>query len=369
MHILILNWRDIKNPKAGGAELLTHELAKRWVEKGNRVTQFSAGFPGGLQDEVIDGVMVMRRGSWWSVHTLAAFFYLTNRFGPVDIVIDEVHWFPFFSVFYAKNKTVLLACEVANKLFFKLFPFPFANLGRLVEKLYLSLYKNIPTLAISDSTKEDLVREGFSKQNISVIKLGITAPQHVKLFPKEKKPTVMFLGRMQKLKGVIDVVDMFRLVKKKIPRAQLWIAGYGSPEAIEDIVSRVGESGLADSTTVFGPVSPEMKFELLSRAHVLVVPSVHEGWGLIVPEAGSVGTASIAYNVPGLRDVVDDGITGILVDPTVSSLAQSVVSLLQNPPLLKQYSREAKRKAGSYNWDTTAAEALSVLERVHEKNL
>ena len=71
MNILILNWRDIKNPKGGGAEILTHEIAKRWVKKGHDITWFTAEFEGSRLEELIDGVKVIRRG-----HPDAAFFFL-----------------------------------------------------------------------------------------------------------------------------------------------------------------------------------------------------------------------------------------------------------------------------------------------------
>ena len=57
--ILILNWRDIKNPNSGGAEVLTHEMAKRWVLWGHEVTQFSSKFRGAKGEEVVDGVRII----------------------------------------------------------------------------------------------------------------------------------------------------------------------------------------------------------------------------------------------------------------------------------------------------------------------
>ena len=62
MKILILNWRDIKNPKSGGAEILTHEIAKRWVNWGHSVIQFSSEFKGSAKQEIIDGVKIIRGG-------------------------------------------------------------------------------------------------------------------------------------------------------------------------------------------------------------------------------------------------------------------------------------------------------------------
>ena len=105
MRMLILNWRDIKNPAGGGAEILTYELAKGWVVAGNDVIWFTASFNGGVTQEKVDGIKIVRKGRWWSVHALAFFYYLQNH-QNIDVVIDEVHWFPFFSAIYAKKKTI-----------------------------------------------------------------------------------------------------------------------------------------------------------------------------------------------------------------------------------------------------------------------
>jgi hypothetical protein len=153
MTILILNWRDIKNPAGGGAEILTHELSKGWVNAGNNVLVLSSMFSGAKEHETIDGVNFVRRGRWWTVHAHAFLYYMKNK-KKFDIIIDEVHWFPFFSAIYAKKKTIALTCEVANKLFFTLFPYPVALIFRSLEKIYLFIYRKVPTMTISEFYKK-----------------------------------------------------------------------------------------------------------------------------------------------------------------------------------------------------------------------
>lgn len=106
MKILILNWRDIKNPSSGGAEILTHEVANRLVKWGHQVTQFSSSFPNCLPEEKIDGVKIIRRGHpdarylLKSVHFFAFWYYLKKFRGKFDVVIDEAHGLPFFTPLY-----------------------------------------------------------------------------------------------------------------------------------------------------------------------------------------------------------------------------------------------------------------------------
>ena len=91
MHILILNWRDIKNPMAGGAEVFTHELAKRLAQQGHLVTLFTSSFLGGSAYENFDGVTIIRRGQWWNVQAWALFYYVFSFHNSTDVIIDEVH--------------------------------------------------------------------------------------------------------------------------------------------------------------------------------------------------------------------------------------------------------------------------------------
>lgn len=365
MKILILNWRDIKNTAGGGAELLTHEMAKRWARWGHEVTQISAGFPGSKKEERVDGVKIIRLGTWWTVHFLAIFYYLKNLRNQIDVIVDEVHWFPFFAVLYARRKTVLLACEVAKKNFFVYFSYPVAFLWRQLEKIYFFLYRNIPALTISPSTKRDLINEGLKEDKIAVLPMGLTVPAGIEIYPKEKDPSIIYLGRINKLKGAEDAVEAFKIVKKEIPEAKLWFVGSGLPSYERRVKQKVVDYNFTSSVNFLGFVSEKKKFELLSKAHVLIVPSIHEGWGLVVSEAGFVETPAVVYNVPGLRDVVENGVNGLICESNTSvCLAKNVIRLLQNEELCKKLSENARGESKKMNWRNTAKVALKVLQNI-----
>ena len=74
MKILVLNWKDIKNPDVGGAEIILYELAKRWIKKGHQITWFSRSFKNALPEETIDGIKIVRRGNKLTTY-LHAFLY------------------------------------------------------------------------------------------------------------------------------------------------------------------------------------------------------------------------------------------------------------------------------------------------------
>src|SRR3990172_9551868 len=102
MKILWFNWKDRKNPLAGGAELINEEIAKRLVRDGNEVILLVAGFSGAKTEEIIDGYKVVRLGNRWTVYWQAYRYYKKYLMGWADLVIDEMNTIPFFAKFYVK---------------------------------------------------------------------------------------------------------------------------------------------------------------------------------------------------------------------------------------------------------------------------
>ena len=94
MNILILNWRDVKNPKSGGAEIVTLEHAKYWVKKGHNVTWFTSSFKGAKREEILNGIKIVRYGNFITVYLFAPFYYLFSK-TKFDIIIDQIHGLPF----------------------------------------------------------------------------------------------------------------------------------------------------------------------------------------------------------------------------------------------------------------------------------
>jgi glycosyltransferase involved in cell wall biosynthesis len=123
---------------------------------------------------------------------------------------------------------------------------------------------------------------------------------------------------------------------------------------------------LSDCVRAAKYVKEELKYRLLSRAHLLLVPGVREGWGLVVTEANAMGTPAVAYNIHGLKDSVRDGHTGVLVkEKTPQSLARFAISLLQDRDTLSKLSFNALTFSKEFSWDNTADE----FDRIIQKHL
>lgn len=126
LKILIFNWRDLRNPSAGGAEIFTHQNAKRWVEWNNEVTIFTSQFPGCRKEEFIDNVRIIRVGGKYLVYWKAIEFYKKYFKGAYDIIIDEINTRPFLTPKFVNTGETIVALihQLAREFWFLETPFP-----------------------------------------------------------------------------------------------------------------------------------------------------------------------------------------------------------------------------------------------------
>ena len=258
MKILWFNWRDIRNPEAGGAEVLTHEVASRLVKRNHEITLFTSSFNNALPYETVDGIVIIRQGGKYSVYSKAKAYYKRHKENH-DIVIDEINVRPFLTPKYVDEKPILaLIFQVSSEQFLLELPFPLSYLGHYyLEKKWLSHYTNITTITISNSTKEDLEKLDF--KNVFVVPVGLSVNPLSDVPRKEPSPTIVFIGRLKRHKLPDHAMIAFSLVKKQIPDAKMWIIGDGYMR------KELERKFIIKDVTFYGRVNSELKYNLLSR--------------------------------------------------------------------------------------------------------
>ncbi len=364
--ILILNWRDMRHPRAGGAENMTHKMARQWVSWGHEVTQFCAAFPGGAPEETIDGVHIVRRGSQFTVHWEAFRHYSRLFRGRYDLIIDEVNTIPFLAPLYAREPVLMYVHQLARNVWRYEAPFPLSVAGYLSEPLYLQPYRRTPIMTISQSTENDLRRFGLRGPYYFV-------PQAVDrkaaaLLPvaesKEADLTLIYVGRTVPSKRVHHIVEALGFLHRAgMTNARLWLVGWWDEKYRRDIDRRITALGLEDHVTFSGHLDPAAKEDLIARAHAIVMTSIREGWGVVVTEANALGTPAVVYDVPGLRDSTSDGETGIVCrENTPRALAQALSRLYADPELYARLRTRGWEIALQASWDRTARAAWSIIE-------
>jgi glycosyltransferase involved in cell wall biosynthesis len=358
LKILVFNWRCWFNPDAGGAEVFTREVARRWVEAGNEVTLFTSEFPGCRREEVADGVRIVRAGGKYGVYRWAKKFYQRRFSGEgFDVVVDEINTHPFFAPKFVgdREKTVALIHQLAREYWFYETPFPINYIGyHFLENRWLRNYVSLPTATVSESTRKDLAGLGFRR--VFVVPEGLNFTPLDKVPEKEVFPVVVYVGRLKRAKRPDHAVRAFGIVKEKVPEAELWIVGDGY---FRKDLEKMAGSGVK----FFSGLSDVERRERVKRSWVLVNPSVREGWGLNVVEANALGAPCVAYDVHGLRDSVKDGETGLLVKSgNGDALAEGLVRVLGDEGLRFELSDNALEYSRQFSWDKTTQEFMRVLK-------
>lgn len=304
----MLSWRSPGHPQGGGAESLTYETLRRAVERGHEVTWFSAMWPGAQQLEDVDGIQVIRRGRQWTVH-LQAWRWLRRRTEEFDVIVDQVNTIPFLTPWYVPEaKRRLYIFQTAREYWWRQTRGVFrlvAPVGYLAEPWYLRTYRGTRAITISASTRDELAGLGLPRDRITIIPMANTFPPLDRLDPKAAGFRVIVVGRLEPAKHVEQSIAAFAVLQRRVPEATLDILGSGHPAYQQELEAQVARAGLA-GVTFHGRVSEERKHELMTRAHLHVFASHREGWGLTVTEAAALGTPSVGYDVPGVRDSIGD---------------------------------------------------------------
>ena len=354
--ILSLSWRDIRSSKSGGAEVHTHKMLSRIDKSKYRVIHisvFEKDFPA---KEMIDGVMYLRKGNAITVIIKAWLFYLTNR-KNIDIVIDQCNTHRFFTPFWVnKKKRVFYIHQLTREIWDINARFPFNVIGKASENMMLRLNRHDDVITVSEDTKRELVYLGFDG-DIRIIHNGVsfTPWDKSRWLPKEENPTFIYVGRYSAYKGINVAIEALGKIKKDYPSAKLWILGKKDEEFINrELLPVCKKYSLkwGEDIIPWGFVSEEEKLNLLSRAHALVFPSIREGWGIPVTEAGCVGTPCIAFNSPGIAEAVDYGKAGYLCDKNDSDTVAGLMRrIIENETEYDQKRNKAYEFSSGFTWD------------------
>ncbi|MBD3321983.1 MAG: glycosyltransferase [Chitinivibrionales bacterium] len=361
--ILLINWRDIKNPEAGGAEVYYHEIFKRLA--GNqmyRVTVLSHAWRGAARTEQVDTTTVIRIGSK-HLFNFSVFFWVRTHQAEYDCIIEDLNKVPFFTPLYTTRPRLHLVMHFFGASIFKETGFPMAFYIWFMEKLVPAAYKNEQFVAISQSTGNEIRKFSKNPDRIDIIEPGIDTKAFYPSCKKSESPLLVYIGRIKKYKNAQFMIRCLPAIRKEFPSAKLVIAGAGdylSP--LKNLANRLGLNNAVDFP---GFISETEKQDLLSSATLKINPSIKEGWGITNVEANLCGTISISSNVPGLCDSVKDGVTGLLFrynDP--DDFLEKVLRTLKNPSLRAEMEKSATAWAKEFAWDGIAERMNAVLKKI-----
>ena len=372
MKILLLNWIDHQNPQAGGAEIHLRNVFGRLVKKGHSVTLVTSGWPGCESRARVDGIEIHRVGSRYTLSALLPIYYRKNlRHNGFDLVLEDLNKIPFFSPLWTSLPVALLVHHLFGTSAYGGASFPVATLSCLLEVPIPLVYRDVPTIAVSESTADDLTRRGMRRGQISVIPNGIefetfTPGPHSDRYTK---PTLLYLGRLKAYKKVEFILEAIALLSSKGVDCRLLVAGDGDYRGHLERFSK--DLGINSRVTFLGYVTETKKIELLRKAWLHILTSSKEGWGITNLEAAACETPTVASDSPGLRDSVVHGRTGFLVPHgNIEALADRINELLKNNELRENMGKNSRKFAEGFSWEESAVQIERFLEDwvVHSQN-
>ncbi|MEU9122332.1 glycosyltransferase family 4 protein [Streptomyces sp. NPDC048506] len=334
--IVFLARRDLGNPAAGGSELLVDRIAEGLTAHGHDVTLLCGG-PAAQRDYRV----VSAGGD--AGHFLRAPRQLTRRVGPCDLLVEVCNGMPYLAPLWHRGPTLCLVNHVHTDLWQLRYPGPAARLGRRLEHWALAgTHRRNLLVAVSGSTASALRGLGVDEDRIRLVYNGVAEPGP--LVPKAPEPLFLAMGRLVEYKRIDLLLRLWERVRP-VTGGRLVIVGDG-PE-------RDRLAALAGPDTTFtGHISEQRKHELLCSAWLLLHPSLVEGWGLVVMEAAARGTPAVGFDIPGLRDSVEDGVTGLLARGE-SSFAAHWCTLALSARRRAALGAAARERTARFRWSHT----------------
>ncbi len=385
MKILLLCWRDTHHPEGGGSERYLERVADHLAAQGHQVIFRTARYAGSARRESVQTqqgqgttIEFSRGGGAYTVYLRALAGLAAARLGlPVgplqsmgrpDVVVDTQNGVPFFASLVAGAPTVILTHHCHREQWSVAGPL-LARIGWFIESTVSPwLHRKNRWVTVSSPSAEELVGLGVPKEKIDIIRNGIdpaaelNAPAPREAQDDEHTIHLVTLSRLVPHKQIEHALDAVAALIPQHPNLRLDVIGDGWWK--EKLHAHARELGVEPYVVFHGHVTEDIKHRILSRAAIHVMPSRKEGWGLAVVEAGQRGVPTVGYySSAGLRDSVDDNVTGLLAG-SPGGFINAVEELVQDPEKTSQMGEAARKKAEGYSWQTTGEAWGKLLEDV-----
>jgi glycosyltransferase involved in cell wall biosynthesis len=366
--VVFMSWRDTGHPDGGGSEVYVERMAAAAAARGHRVTLFCAAYPTALRIEERDGYRIVRRGGRLTVFVWGALLYLTGRLGRADVVVDVQNGVPFGAALYARQARVLMLVHHVHREHWPVVFGPrWARLGWWIEsRLAPRIGRRAGYLTVSEATRDELATLGVDPGTVRIIHNAIepwtSGPDGVGGAPKKRSPNpaICVLGRLVPHKRVELALDATARLVPDFPGLTVTVVGQGWWE--EHLRSHAATLGIASHVRFTGWVDEAEKHEILDRTWVLALPSVKEGWGIVVLEAGQHRVPTVAFSsAGGLAEAVLDGRTGLLVSD-LDGFTEALRRLLTDAALRAELGERAAEHTAAFDWRRSMTAFLEILD-------
>ncbi len=359
MRFLMLNWRDPRNPRTGGAERVTQGYLSALAARGHEVYWYSYDFEGGASEEELGGIRIVRGGGVGTALVEAIAWSRSQP--PMDLVIDQHHGLPWYAPWWCGTRCVAYIHEVLGPIWESFYPWPFSLIGQLQERWTHWAYRNVPFWTASRFTRLLLKKNGV--QQVQVIPYGVDTAALPLL---DDKPLIQPLrlttvSRLAPNKRVDHALATVRCLLDHGIAARLQVVGTGEMSTwLRNLTTAMSLDEFVNFT---GPLSESEKDAVLRDSHFLLHTSLREGWGLNVIEANALGTPAAVYPVAGLTESTIHGRTGLVARAErPECLAELLAGVIPDPDKYQQLRRRAWERSKTLHWSKVLPRACDWLE-------
>ncbi|MCK5580778.1 MAG: glycosyltransferase family 4 protein [Candidatus Omnitrophica bacterium] len=388
----ILHICHLYPPSVGGVQVLMKELSEKLVECGDQVDVFTANamsvgqffdrtlkgksFP---RDEVVNGVRIKRfpiRHGFYNllfnkIRTMPGGSRLINFI--FKDAVEHLKWGPFtpdMIVACTAYMSTTYFCYLMKKIMgVPLVVMPSLRMDQgwrdapIVDKILKQADLNI---AFTEFEKKILLTKGIEEKKISVVGNAIDPSMFLKAEGQSfrekhqlnKSPTITFLARKTKGKGVLTLMDAMKIVWQQMGDVQLILAGEKRPDCASAIEDRLLAMNENDRKKVFDidEFPTEERAEIYAAGDVFVMPSDVDSFGIVYLEAWACGKPVIACKNTAPASYIEDGVDGLLVEyGNTNELAEAILSILKDKEKGSQLGKNGRDKVlENYTWDIIA---------------
>lgn len=264
---------------------------------------------------------------------------------------------------------------VAKRPYFMTAHGSYINLPKIrrfpINKLYTNAFNNAHIICVSHYTKK-IARQIVPQAKTSVVNNAVDADSLSTITAIEHEhPTILTVGGVKARKGTLELVQAVAKVREQIPLVQCVVIGSTNSEIayVEKVRAEIERLQLEDTVHLLGFVEDAVLRDWYAKADVFALPSINhawkfEGFGLATMEASAAGLPVIGSRNCGAEDVIDDGVTGLLIsqDNIAEGLPEALLDLLTQPEKAQQMGTAGQQKALFHTWDDVAKQVIKLYE-------
>jgi len=298
------------------------------------------------------------------IYRIICSIFIILRQNP-DIIITNSHLFhDTFPMFFTKNRLIKKFVYLHHIISEQKRSGISSIITSFLERTSFSIIRNSNCIVFTDSTvnMEALIdKYNFNSNNVHVIRNGLDM-HLINSVKASQKPffDICYCGRLNRTKGIFDLVELVRIIKKNIPNIVCVIIGNGREK--DNLVKLIKKNNLEKNFVFKGFVEEAEKIQIIKSSRIFVLPSHEEGWGIVIGEAMACGLPVIVYKLPDIVKIWGDNVTWIECFNTIE-FANKIVELLTNEKLQKLFTDKGLQFSSKLDWKHVLINEINLIEQ------